>query len=74
MLDKGIHTSWAAVREALSTHQVVTVVLPTSDGDTIKIRRGTEPEPEHIEIYRNLGLPFELMKPKKLVDVQACSD
>ena len=60
LLDKGIHTSWAAVREALSTHQVVTVVLPTSDGDTIKIRRGTEPEPEHIEIYSNWGFRLSL--------------
>ncbi len=73
LLDKNIHTSWETVREALSTHQVVTVVLPTSDGDIIKFRRGTEPEPEHIEIYRNLGLPLELMKPKKLVGAQACS-
>ncbi len=72
--DKDIHTSWESVREALSTHQVVTVVLPTSDGDIIKIRRGTEPEPGHVEIYRNLGLPFELMKPRKLVGDQARSD
>jgi hypothetical protein len=31
-LDQGIHTSWATLREQLATHQVVTVVLPTSDG------------------------------------------
>ncbi len=67
--DKSIHVSWATVRETLSTHQVVTVVLPTSDGDIIKIRRGTEPKPEHIEIYRNLGMPFEIMKPRKLGEI-----
>ena len=68
LTDKGIHTSWATVREVLSTHEVITIVLPTSDGDVIKIRRGTEPEPEHLEIYRDLGLPFELMKPRKLAE------
>jgi transposase len=67
LIDKGIHTSWATVREVLSTHEVVTIILPTSGGDIIKIRRGTEPEPEHLEIYKNLELPFELMKPRKLV-------
>lgn len=40
LVDKGIHTSWATIREVLSTHQVVTIVLPTSDGDIIRIRRG----------------------------------
>ena len=67
LIDKNIHTSWATVRDVLSTHEIVTIVLPTSDGNIIKIRRGTEAEPEHLEIYRNLELPFELMKPKKLV-------
>ncbi|MGH9260511.1 MAG: IS1634 family transposase, partial [Acidimicrobiales bacterium] len=28
-LDQGVHTSWATLREQLSTHQVVTVILPT---------------------------------------------
>ena len=74
LIDKNIHTSWATVRDILSTHEVVTIVLPTSDGNIIKIRRGTEAEPEHLEIYRNLELPFELMKPKKLMGQQMCSD
>ncbi len=32
LLDAGVHTSWATVRETLKTHQVSTIVLPT-DGD-----------------------------------------
>ena len=31
-LEQGIHTSWETLRKQLSTHQVVTVRLPTSDG------------------------------------------
>jgi transposase len=62
-LDAGIHTSWATLREELSTHQVVTVVLPASNGDMLKIRKGSTPEPRHREIYATLHIPSEVMKP-----------
>jgi hypothetical protein len=59
----GVHTSWWILRQQLSTHQVVTVVLPTADGRVLKIRRGTTPEPIHREIYSTLRIPTEVMKP-----------
>lgn len=65
-LDRGIHTSWATLREQLSTQQVVTIVLPTNDGRLLKIRRASKPEPEHCEIYDVLGLPHQAMEPVKL--------
>ena len=64
-LDAGSHTSWATLREELTTHQVVTVVLPASNGDVLKIRRGSTPEPRHREIYETLHIPAEVMKPVK---------
>jgi transposase len=64
-LDRGIHTSWWTLRQELSTHQVVTVVLPTSSGKTLRIRKATTPEPIHREIYTMLGIPLEVMKPVK---------
>jgi transposase len=64
-LDAGIHTSWTTLREELSTHQVVTVVLPASNGDVLKIRKGSTPEPRHKEIYATLRVPLEVMKPVK---------
>ena len=64
-LDAGIHTSWATLRDQLSTHQVVTVVLPTTNGMVLKIRKGSTPEPIHREIYRTLQIPVEVMKPVK---------
>ena len=63
-LDQGTHTSWWSLRQQLSTHQVVTVVLPISNGQTLKIRKGTTPEPTHCAIYETLGIPMEVMKPK----------
>jgi transposase len=64
-LDRGIHTSWWSLRQELSTHQVVTVVLPTTDGRVLRIRKGTAPEPIHREIYSTLKIPLEVMKPVK---------
>jgi hypothetical protein len=64
-LDRGVHTSWWTLRQRLSTHQVVTVVLPTADGRVLKIRKGTTPEPIHREIYSTLRIPTEVMKPIK---------
>lgn len=64
-LDQAIHTSWWTIRQQLRTHQVITVVLPTTDGRILKIRKGTVPEPVHREIYTTLKIPLEVMKPVK---------
>jgi hypothetical protein len=64
-LDAGIHTSWSTLRDKLETHQVLTVVLPASNGAVLKIRKGSTPEPAHKEIYQTLGIPHQVMKPVK---------
>ena len=64
-LDQGIHTSWATLRDELSTHQVVTVVLPTQSGEVLRIRKGTKPESTHRRIYETLRIPMEVMAPVK---------
>ena len=64
-LDHGWHTSWATLREQLSTHQVSTVVLPAIDGRVLRIRKASTPEAAHREIYRVLQIPDEVMKPVK---------
>jgi transposase len=65
LLDKGVHTSWATVREALKSHQVATVILPTDGGSEIHIRRDTTPEPEHVRIYDLLGVTHQIIRPRK---------
>ncbi len=64
-LQIGVHTSWWTLRQELSTHQVVTAVLPTSDGRVLRIRKATVPEPAHRKIYSTLGIPIEVMPPEK---------
>jgi transposase len=65
LLGHGLHTSWATVREALATHQVVTIVLPTEGGRVLRIRQGTTPEREHQELYRLLKVPEEIIRPRR---------
>lgn len=62
-LDQDIHTSWASLRKQLASHQVVTVVLPTSDGQQIRIRKAGTPEPEHRRIYQVLGISDKIVEP-----------
>ncbi len=64
-LHRGLHTSWGTLREQLSTHQVVTVVLPTSTGRILRIRKGTTPEKIHQAIYQMLEIPEQIMVPIK---------
>ena len=64
-LDQGIHTSWWTLRQALSSHQVATIVLPMKKDLVLKIRKGSTPEPQHREIYQVLQIPTEVMSPIK---------
>lgn len=61
--EAGDHTSWEVLREQLSTHQVVTTLLPAADGRTLAIRRGSVPDRRVGEIYRLLKLDPEPMEP-----------
>ncbi len=69
LLDAGVHTSWATVREQLKTHQVNTIVLPTAGGMELRIRKATVPEPIHQELYKQLGVAPEIMRPQRTVAV-----
>jgi len=61
--EAGDHTSWETLREELGTHHVVTTLLPTADGKTLAIRRGSVPDRRVGEIYRHLDLDPEPMTP-----------
>jgi transposase len=65
LLDAGLHTSWATVREQLKTHQVNTIVLPTEGGMELRIRKATVPEPIHGELYKQLRVAPEIMRPQQ---------
>ena len=64
-LDQGVHTSWATLREQLSTHHVLTVVLPATNGQTLRIRKTSTPDAIHRKIYDTLRIPSEVITPVK---------
>lgn len=63
LIDRGRHTSWATVRETLASHQVATVVLPTTTDGELRIRQDSVPEEQHKELYKLLEVPARIMKP-----------
>lgn len=65
LLDAGVHTSWATVRETLKTHQVNTIVLPTDGGMVLRIRQSTTPEAAHRDLYQKLRIGPEIVSPRK---------
>ncbi|HSK31336.1 MAG TPA: IS1634 family transposase [Candidatus Limnocylindria bacterium] len=65
LLNAGVHTCWATVRETLKTHQINTVVLPADGGLVLRIRQGSTPEPVHRELYQKLRIGSEIVPPRK---------
>jgi serine/threonine protein kinase len=65
LLDNTVHTSWATVRETLSSHETCTVVMQTSDKGILRIRDDGTPEPEHKQLCKLLAIPSDIMKPKR---------
>ena len=63
--DRGLYTSWATVRETLKDHNISTVVMPTTSGAVLRIRKSSTPEPQHKELYKLLGISPEIITPKK---------
>jgi transposase len=65
LLDQAIHTSWETQREMLKTHQICTVVLPTSDGSYLRIRKSATPEPDLQQLYQSLNISPHIIKPQQ---------
>jgi len=65
LLDQGVHTSWATVRETLDTHKIATIVLPTDSGATLKIRKSSTPTEEVARLYTLLNVPAQIIPPRK---------
>ena len=57
---------WASVRDALATHHIVTIVLPTDTGATLRIRKASTPEAEHRELDRLLGVTEQIVPPRQI--------
>ena len=74
LLGHGIHTSWPTVRDALKTHQVCTIVLPTKSGACLRIRRAATPDADVHALYDRLGVQAQAIKPRHIWTEPANSD
>ena len=63
--DRGLHTSFATIREQLKNHVVCTTVIPAANGRVLRIRKASKPEPHHAKLYELLGVPQQIIRPKK---------
>ena len=71
---KGDHRKWDTIRNILKTHERLTIGYKVKGEDGIVrqqyVRINSKAEPEHLEIYRKLGLSERTMPKKKLVKNQ----
>jgi len=51
-----IHSSWSSIRKLLSTMCRVTVSMQCKNGDTVHVRKSSQPEPKQQEIFSGLGV------------------
>jgi len=70
---KDIRLSWGKLRDRMSTHCRITNRLNTRAGDTLFIRKCSQPEDFHKMIYDALGLDHSPYKTKKYT-MKICSD
>lgn len=56
---KGDHRNWDTLKRVLRTHCYTSILLPTRDGQTHRIRKAGHPEECQKAIYRNLGIAWD---------------
>jgi transposase len=65
--NKGITLSWHSIRNIMASQQRVTVTLPTEQGQQIHIRKTTEAEPHHRQLYDALDLVPDALGARKTI-------
>ena len=68
-----VHMSWQQIRDRMSTHCRLTNRIKTIEGDTLFIRKCSEPEDFHKTIYDALKIDYIPCKTKKYM-IKICSD
>jgi hypothetical protein len=64
--NQGIHMRWERMRELMSSHIRVTTLFTTKDKRRIHMRKSTDPEPFHRQIYKALNINCSPMKTKTI--------
>jgi hypothetical protein len=51
------------LRRLLSTHSLVTTVMPLKDGRVLRSRKASLPDPEQVPLCQNLGIDWKTAFP-----------
>jgi hypothetical protein len=54
---------WKTLRRLLSTHSLVTTVLPLEDGRVLRVRKPSLPDPEQALVFKRLGIDWKAACP-----------
>ena len=65
--DNDCTSSWATIKRVVSSHTYSTIILPTTDGTVIHLRKAGEPEPVHEDIYKILQIDVESLPTRKIM-------
>lgn len=57
--EAGDTRDWKTVRRLLSTHSLVTTVLPLGNGRVLRVRKPSRPDPEQELVYHRLGMDWK---------------
>lgn len=50
---------WKTIRRVLSTHSLVSTLVPLGDGTIIQVRKPSVPDPEQAKIFQELGIDWK---------------
>lgn len=60
-------SSWATIKRVVSSHTYSTIILPTTSGTVIHLRKAGQPEPVHEEIYKILQIEVDSLPTRKIL-------
>ncbi len=59
LLNKQCHSCWATVKRLVTSHTYSTIILPTTRGAVIHLRKPGMPEAVQVELYEKLNVNFK---------------
>jgi transposase len=65
--ENGCSSSWATIKRIVSNHTYSTIILPTTSGTVIHLRKSGKPEAIHQDIYRKLNIKVDDLPVNKIL-------
>ena len=63
----GMHVSWTTIKRVLKTHAFATLIIPSKNGNTYRIRKAGRPNSMQRDIYAKLGVRVDDLPTSKTI-------